>query len=117
MSYFLDDLADHPDAMELEIAGQPFQWFLNQSAFEEAEERGIDFSSFAELDEEDIVGNLDALSTLLFVGTLPFDAEIEKADFKEVISPRVAQDLGPKLISKYQGLEDEQLPDAVTSGK
>ena len=114
MSYFLDDLSDHPDAIELEIAGEAFDWLLNKSAFEEAEKRGADFGEFQELTEEDIVGNLDALATLLAVGTLPFDLGIEKEDFDEVLTPRLAQELGPDVMEQFQGLDDSELPDEVT---
>lgn len=117
MSYFLDDLADHPDAIELEIAGESIDWLLNKRAFEEGEERGIDFAAFAELAEEDVTGNLDALASLLLVGTLPFDLELTKEDFDEILTPRLAGELGPVVMAQFEGLSDEELPEEVTSGK
>lgn len=113
MSYFLDDPSDHPDAIELEIAGESIDWLLNKTAFEKGEERGIDFSAFTELTEEDITGNLDALASLLLVGTLPFDLPIEKSDFDEILTPRLASELGPLVMAQFEGLADEEVPDEV----
>jgi hypothetical protein len=117
MSYFFETPSDHPDAIELEIAGQSFHWLLNKSAFEQGKEEGVDFSQFRELEEDDVEGNLDALASLLYVGTLPFDAPIEKADFDAVLTPRLAAELGPKVMAQFEGLTDEELPEEVTAGK
>lgn len=113
MSFFVDDPTDHPDTLELEIAGQSFLWLLNKRAFETAHDQGYSFSHFNELEDDDVVGNLDALALLLYVGTLPFDAEITLSDFDDVLTPRVAQRIGPKVIGQYEGLEDEEIEAAV----
>ena len=113
MGYFLDDEADHPDTLELEIAGKRVFWLLNKEAFDTAEDEGIDFGAFQELEEDDVTGNLDALAALLYVGTIPFDAEISREDFDEILTPRLAQKLGPQVMQQFEGLEDEQIEEAV----
>jgi hypothetical protein len=113
MSFFYDDLSDHPDCIEIEIAGKNIDWLLSKSAFETAEENGVDLTEFDEVEEDDVQGNLDALSTLLYIGTLPFDDGPEKEDFDEVITPRVAAEVGPKVMKQFQGLADEQIEEAV----
>lgn len=113
MSFFVEDPANHPDTLELEIAGKSFLWLLNKPGFEQAEEEDIDFSAMQELQPEDVTGNLDALSVLLYVGTIPFDLPVEKEDFDDVITPRIASEIGPKVMAQFQGLDDEEITDAV----
>lgn len=113
MGYFLDDEVDHPETMELDIMGKRVFWLLNKDSFDTAEEEGIDLTEFQELEEDDVTGSLDALATLLYVGTIPFDAEISREDFDEVLTPKLAKTLGPKVMKQFEGLEDEQVEDAV----
>lgn len=113
MSFFLDDPTDHPDTLELEIAGKRIFWLLNKEAFEQAEEEGIDFAAFQSLEDDDVTGNLDALAALLYVGTIPFGAEITRQDFDDVLTPRLASELGPRVMAQFEGLEDEEVEAAV----
>jgi len=122
MSFFLDDPADHPDAITLEIAGKEVPWLLNKMAFEEAAEEGIDFGQFQDLDDDDVQGNLDALAALLYVGTIPFRMAGEDMprlhDFDMILTPRVASQVGPQVMAQFQGLTDEQIEEVMgESGK
>jgi len=56
---------------------------------------------------------LDALAALLYVGTLPFEPEITREDFDDVLTPRLAQELGPQVMKQFHGLEDEQVEAAM----
>lgn len=117
MSFF-GTPTDHPDALDIEIAGETVPWLLNKAAIEQAKEEGIDFTDFQALEEDDVYGNLDALSALLYVGTLPFDTDTPtKQDFDAVLTPRVAAQVGPQVMAQFQGIADEQLEEVVGSGK
>lgn len=114
---FFDDLREHPDCLELEIAGQEVPFLLTKAALSEAKDEGIDLADFRGLEEDDVHGNLDALSTLLWIGTLPFNGETpSKEDFDQVLTPRVAAEVGPQVMSQFQGITDEEIEE-VTSGK
>ena len=113
MSYFFDDLREHPDTIELEVAGQPVPWLLTKSAFEAAEEEGHSMADFQNLEEEDVQGNLDALATLLWIGTRPFDLDVSKAEFDEILTPRVAGEVAPRVMAQFEGLADEEVEDVV----
>ena len=115
MSFFYDDPADHPDALVLEIAGRDVHWLLNKTAFERASEEGIDLGQFDEVEEEDVLGNLEALAALLYIGTLPFeDRETPSLeDLGQVITPRTAAEVGPEVMAQFEGLSDEQVEAAV----
>jgi len=113
MSFFYDDPSEHPDAIVLEIAGKEVDWLLNKSAFEQAQDEGIDLQEFDEVEEDDIQGNLDALATLLYIGTLPFEDGPELEDFDDVITPRVAAEVGPRVMAQFEGLTDEQIEDVM----
>lgn len=117
MSFFPEDPADHPDSLVLEIAGKEVGWLLNKSAFETAEEEGIDFNDLQTVDEEDVGANLDALAKLLYVGTIPFRESGRDTpsleDLDNVITPRVAAEVGPRIMGQYQGLTDEEVEEAL----
>jgi hypothetical protein len=115
MSFFLDDPSEHPDALEFEINGKSFDWLLTKSAFEKAEDEGIDLQEFDEVDETDVVSSMESLITLLYIGTLPFeDRETpDLEDFDDVLTPRVAAEIGPKIMARYQGLTDEEVEDLM----
>ena len=117
MGYFYDDLTDHPDALVLDVAGKEVDWLLNKRAFELGAEEDIDFAEFEDLAEDDVQGSLDALSALLYVGTLPFADEGQETptreDFDQVITPRTAAEIGPQVMKQFQGLTDEEIDAAV----
>jgi len=113
MGYFYDDPHDHPDALTLEIAGQEVPWLLNKKALSEAADEGIDFQEFEELEEDDMQGNLDALEALIYTGTLPFDEGPTREEVGAVITPRIAAQVAPQVMSQFQGLEDEEIEAAV----
>ena len=117
MSFFLDDPADHPDAITLEIAGKEVPWLLNKSAFEAAADEGIDFDKFQDLDDTDVQGNLDALAAVLYIGTIPFRQAGEEMpsrdEFDNVLTPRVAAKVGPQVMAQFQGLTDEQIEEVM----
>lgn len=113
MSFFYDNLSEHPDCLQLEIAGKEINWLLNKKAFEKAKDEGIEISEFDEVDEDDVIGNLEALSQLIYVGTLPFDYDLNLEEIDEVMTPAVMVDLGPKLLAQFQGLTDEQVEEIV----
>jgi hypothetical protein len=113
MSFF-GDPTDHPDCLDLEIAGKEVPFLLTKSALEDAKEKGIDLAGFRDLDEGDVLGNLDALATLLFVGTLPFEQEMPtKEDFDQVLTPSVAAEVGPRVMAQFEGLTDEEVEAVV----
>jgi hypothetical protein len=113
MGFFYDDLTEHPDALVLEIAGKEVNWLLNKQAFEEADSEGVNLQQFDDVEEDDVQGNLDALAALIYIGTLPFDKGPELEELDEVITPRVAGEVGPKVMAQFQGLTDEQVEAAV----
>jgi len=118
MSFF-GDPGDHPDALVLEIAGREFGWLLNKKAFEIAQDEGIDLQAFSEVEEDDVQGNLEALAALIYIGTIPFREAGEETpgleDLDDVITPRVASQVGPEVMSLFQGLTDEEIE--ATMGK
>lgn len=117
MSFFYDDPSEHPDAIVLEIAGKEVDWLLNKSAFEQAQDEGIDLQEFDEVEEDDIQGNLDALATLLYIGTIPFREAGEETpsleDLDRAITPTVAAQVGPEVMAQFQGLTDEEIEDVM----
>jgi hypothetical protein len=116
MGFFYDDPSEHPDALELDIAGKTVPWLLSKKAFEEAEEKeGVDFVSLEEIDEGDLVGNLEALAQVVWAGTLPFeDAETPTLEeLERAITPKTASRIGPDVLAQYEGIVDEQVEQAV----
>jgi hypothetical protein len=113
MSFFYDDLTEHPDCIQLEIAGKEVNWLLTKQAFDKAQEEGIDLTDFDDVEEEDVRGNLEALATLLYIGTLPFEDGPSKEDFDLVMTPRTAAEVGPKVMAQFQGLADEEVEAVV----
>jgi len=111
---FFDDLTEHPDYIDLEVAGKEVPFLLTKAAIEEAKEKGVDIQAFQDLKEEDVEGNLDALSSLIWMGTLPFDQGTpSKEELDAVITPRVAAQVGPRVMAQFEGLSDEELDDVV----
>jgi hypothetical protein len=112
---FFGDASDHPDTLTLDIAGKEVPWLLNKQAFEAAQEEGIHLADFGDVDEDDVQGNLDALAHLLYIGTLPFEDQDTPTleDFDAVLTPRVASEVGPKIMAQFQGLTDEEVEAAV----
>lgn len=111
---FFGDPTDHPDYLELEIAGKSVPFLLTKAAIEEGKTEGVDLQEFQALEEEDVSGNLDALSSLIWMGTLPFDQETPtKEEVDAVMTPRVAAQVGPKVMGRFEGLSDEELEDVV----
>lgn len=114
---FFDDLREHPDTLILEVAGKDVPFLLTKAALSEAKDEGVDLADFRGLEEDDVHGNLDALSTLLWIGTLPFEEDTPtKEDFDAVLTPRVAAQVGPQVMAQFEGIADEEIEE-VTSGK
>jgi len=114
MGFFYDDPAEHPDALDLEIAGKSVPFLLNNSAFGAAKSEGIDFAEFSDLEDDDVAGNMEALASLLYVGTIPFDRETPtKEELDEALTPRIASQIGPEVMAQFEGLEDEEIEEVV----
>lgn len=117
MSFF-DDPHAHPDSITIEIGGKEVPWLLNKSAIETAkEEDGIDLQELEQIDEENLEEALDGLAALFYIGTIPFrengDDVPTLEDFDDVITPRTAHRVAPRLMAHYQGLTDEEIEETV----
>jgi hypothetical protein len=115
MGFF--DPREHADKVDLEIAGETIPWLISKQALETAEEEGIALEDL-EVDEEADIGEAtQAVANLLYVGTIPFREVGEDVptleDFDVVVSPGLAQRIGPKIMAKFQGIVDEELEDVV----
>ena len=116
MGYFYDDPSEHPDAITLEIAGKEVPWLLTKEALSKASDEGIDFTEFESISEDDVEGNLNALESLIYAGTLPFGEETEtptREEIGSVITPRIAAEVAPQVMAQFQGLADEEIDAAV----
>jgi hypothetical protein len=121
MGFFPDDPSDHPEALEIEMAGRTFGFLLNKSAFETAKSEGIDLERFDDMDEEDVVDNLSALSTLLYIGSRPFSAYGHETPesveaIEDVLTPAGATELAAPVMSQFGGLDDEEISE-LSQGK
>jgi len=114
MGFFIDDPSDHPEALEVELAGRTFGWLLNKTGFDTAEKEGIPFETLNErIDEDKIADNLEALAQLIYIGTIPFRKVGKETpaveEIEDVLTPRGAREIGPALMAQFEDIADERL--------
>ena len=116
----IEDYTDHPDTIEVELAGKTLPWFLGAESFELAQERGVEMGeimtqlqSLSELDENDIEGQVSegvrSVIVLVWVGFLVFEPDLKTSEVRRLVSFPVSDALFGPIMQHLNGIEDEQL--------
>lgn len=109
----LDDLTKHPDTLTLDIADVDVHFLLSQEAYAKAKDEGIDLAALDQVDEDDPAESLRALSTLVYIGNLPFGQAESMEEVEALMTPRIAAQVGPQIMAQFDDLADEVADDAV----
>jgi len=118
MSYFYNDPHEHPDAVNIKVAGKEVPWLITKKAVEMGQERGIDFDELGALDEE-MTGSeaLDAIIDMLMLGRLAFikagHDRPNRTDFEEAIAPNTIPKILGQINAAFAGVEDGEIADEV----
>lgn len=106
------DFRDHPDTIEVELAGQTLPWFLGRKSFRLAKERGVEISEVLQTarsaqKNEDLNEAIDTIAKLVWTGFLVFDEELEI----DAVADRMSLQDIPRLKGTIMG-EFEKLKEA-----
>ena len=101
-------LKKHPDAVEFDVAGETYHWFIGKVTFDLAEEKGLNLTEVLEafdgVGEEEGVEQLRPMlghfGRLLYFGTLPFYEGLDPADITDFLSVGDLVRLSPALMEK-----------------
>lgn len=99
------DYRTHPDTIQIDIAGQTFDWFLGKRSFDLAKERGTEMDEIFDAAAKGLDGSLETFQRMVWVGMLPFYPDLEAEDIPVSVGdmPR----LQPKIIAPLNELADE----------
>ena len=107
------DYRDHPDTTTITLAGQELPFFLGRKSFAVAKDEGVDageiLSGAMDADESDVLGNIDAFASLLWVGLLVFsDIDVSRTEIADVLSLKEMQRLQSEITDAFgEVVEDE----------
>jgi hypothetical protein len=136
-------LTSNQDTRTIEVGGEDFLFYLGGGSFDIAREHGIDLEEllnegvdpegldpakvrsmseeelqeYAEQQELGLEATMDQLAYLLFVGCVPFDADLTPAEMKLRVTlqdiPRLSQEIMPQV----QEMGSQKVPPSDTVGK
>jgi len=106
------DFRDHPDTTTIDVAGQTLPFFLGRKSFARAKEEGIDAGAIMEkamdMDDADVLANIDAFASLLWVGLLVFDdVKVSRDELADVLSVRDMQRLQHQITEAFGSVDEE----------
>jgi len=116
------DFRDHPDTIEIPLAGQTPPWFLGRKSFALAKEHGVDPDTVLQdvRDAQTTLEAFDRVARLVWAGLLVFDDDLTIDDVADAMSLQDLQRVQQPIAEAFAGLGDDTMEDSAqdaTAGK